>query len=91
MILQNKLYNNNNTLYYADCLRKLYTRVSDLQRTKSARTPETTPESRRTVLGFPEKNTPDCERTEVRAWCRRQLSEAQPGEDSEMTRSMRSH
>ena len=79
------------TLYYADCLRKLYTRVSDLKRTKSARTPETTPEARRTVLGFPEKNTPDCERTEVRAWCRRQLNEAQPGEDSEMTRSMRAY
>ena len=77
------------TLYYADCLRNLYDKVSNLQRTKSARTPEPVPEARRNVLGFPQKNTPDSERTEIRAWCRQQLSKAQTGEDSEMTRSMR--
>jgi hypothetical protein len=41
-------------LYYADCLRELYTKVARLQRTKSARTPGSTPELR-TVLGFPRR------------------------------------
>ena len=77
-------------LYYADCLRELYTKVTKLQRTKSARTPGSTPELR-TVLGFPEKNTPESERAEIRAWCRQQLSKAQSGDDSEMTRSMRTY
>jgi hypothetical protein len=78
-------------LYYAGCLRSLYDAVSKVQRTKSTRTPEATRRAWCTVLGFPEKNTPDSERTEIRAWCRRQLSKALQGEDSEMITSMRAY
>ncbi len=79
------------TLYYADCLRQLYSKISNFQRTKSARTPGSASEARRPVLGFPEKNTPASERTAIRGWCRQQLNKAQPGEESEMARSMRAY